>query len=49
MIRIEQEGRLALDDRRSLSYTTADGDIGDTEVNQIATSKLTVDGKVEHR
>jgi hypothetical protein len=40
---------LVLDDCRSVSYVTADGDVVDPEAYEIAAPELTVDGKVEHR
>jgi hypothetical protein len=40
---------LVLDNCRSVSHVTADGDVIDSKADEIAAAKLAVDGEVEHR
>jgi hypothetical protein len=48
-LELDRTAGLVLDNRRPVSHVTAYGDVIDPKADEIATPKLAVDGKVEHR
>ena len=48
-LELKRRAGLVLDDRRSISYATAGGDVVDPKADEIASSKLAFDGEFKHR
>jgi hypothetical protein len=46
---LDRTASLVLDNCRSVSHKTANGDVIDSKADEIATAKLAVDGEIEHR